>query len=138
MKLYGNALRKGLKTMFKLIVAGGRDFDDWQLLSESLHMLLVNKWSDGIEIVEGGARGADRMGFEYARANTLPHKRFNANWDTHGKKAGFMRNIEMAEYADALAAYWDGESKGTAHMIETMKKMGKPVRIIRYVKEEGP
>jgi hypothetical protein len=137
-KLYGNALRKGLKTMFKLIVAGGRDFDDYCLLCSSLEKLLSNKTPTQIEIVEGGARGADRMGRWYAKDMGLSHKRFNANWDTHGKKAGFMRNIEMAAYADALAAYWDGESKGTAHMIETMKKMGKPVRIIRYVKEEGP
>lgn len=121
-------------TVFKLIVAGGRDFDDWKLLSESLHTLLTNKWSGGIEIVEGGARGADRMGYEYARANTLAHKRFNADWDTHGKKAGILRNIEMAEYADALVAFWDGTSRGSLHMIETMKKLGKPVRVVKYEK----
>lgn len=120
--------------MFKLIVAGGRDFEDWKLLSESLHKLLTNKWSSGIEIVEGGARGADRLGYEYARANTLAHRRFTADWGTHGKKAGMLRNIEMAEYADALVAFWDQSSKGTLHMIETMKKLGKPVRIVKYEK----
>lgn len=120
--------------MFKLIVAGGRDFDDYPLLYSSLDGLLSNKDKTQIEIVEGGARGADRLGCRYAMDRGLAHKRISADWDTHGKKAGIIRNIEMAEYADALAACWDGESKGTAHMIETMKKLGKPVRIIRYDK----
>lgn len=120
--------------MFKLIVAGGRDFEDWKLLSESLHTLLTNKWSGGIEIVEGGARGADRLGCRYAMDRGLAHKRISADWDTHGKKAGIMRNIEMAEYADALVAFWDQNSKGTLHMIGTMRKMGKPVRVVKYSK----
>ena len=120
--------------MFKLIVAGGRDFDDYPLLCSSLDGLLSNKDKTQIEIVEGGARGADRLGCRYAMDKGLAHKRISADWDTHGKKAGIMRNIEMAEYADALVAYWDGASRGTLHMIETMRKMGKPVRVARYSK----
>lgn len=122
--------------MFKVIVAGGRDFDDWELLSESLHRFLSRFYDlpEPVEIVEGGARGADRLGCKYAIANRLAHKRISADWDTHGKRAGIMRNIEMAEYADALVAFWDQNSKGTAHMIETMRKMGKPVRVVKYSK----
>ena len=45
-----------------------------------------------------------------------------ADWDLDGKSAGFKRNVKMAEYADALVAFWDGESKGTKHMIETAKE----------------
>ena len=134
MRLYGSASRKGLKTMFKLIVAGGRDFDDYSLLCSTLEKLLSNKDKTQIEIVEGGARGADRLGCKYAMDRGLVHKRIGADWDTHGKKAGIMRNIEMAEYADALVAFWDQSSKGTLHMIETMKKLGKPVRIVKYEK----
>jgi hypothetical protein len=59
-------------------------------------------------------------------------KRYPADWDTFGKSAGYRRNEQMAEDADALVAFWDGESKGTAHMIDTMAAMDKPVRVIRF------
>ena len=59
---------------------------------------------------------------------------FEADWGTHGKKAGILRNIEMGDYADALIAFHDSESKGTKHMIEYMKSLGKPVRVVRYKK----
>ena len=42
--------------------------------------------------------------------------------DVHGKKAGYLRNVDMAEYADALVAFWDGKSKGTGHMIDIVLK----------------
>jgi len=61
-----------------------------------------------------------------------PVHKFYAAWNTHGKAAGFLRNADMARVADRLIAFWDGSSRGTAHMIQTMEKMGKPVRIFRY------
>ncbi len=68
------------------------------------------------EIVSGGARGVDLAGEMWAAENNLPIKRFIPDWSI-GKQAGFLRNIEMAEYGDALVAIWDGRSRGTAHMI---------------------
>ena len=61
------------------------------------------------------------------RSSTSP-----ADWDLDGKSAGFKRNVKMAEYADALVAFWDGESKGTKHMIETAKEKGLDIRIKHY------
>lgn len=118
--------------MFKVIIAGGRDFDDWHLLCKTCHNLLKDKDYNQVEIVEGGAKGADRLGFEFYRANGTKHKRFPADWHTHGKKAGILRNIEMAEYADALIAFWDGKSRGTKHMIEVAKEKGLLIRVIKY------
>lgn len=57
---------------------------------------------------------------------------FKADWDKHGKAAGFKRNTEMAKYADALIAFWDGKSKGTKHMIDTAKSHNLKVRVIAY------
>ena len=104
--------------MFKVIVAGGRDFNNYKGLSDSLDYLLKNI-NDDIQIVCGMARGADRLYFP-------------ADWDRDGKSAGFKRNVKMAEYADALVAFWDGTSKGTKHMIETAKEKGLDIRIKRY------
>lgn len=113
----------------KLIVAGGRDFNDYTLLVETLE---CNFDVESLEIVSGCARGADKMGEAFAGKWNLPVKRFPANWDEHGKAAGYVRNKEMAEYADALLAFWDGESKGTGHMIDLATKAGLRVEVINY------
>lgn len=81
------------------------------------------------ELVSGGAMGVDRDGEYYAKCNNIPIKQFIPNWDKDGKVAGFWRNEDMAVYADALIAVWDGKSKGTAHMIATMKKHNKPIYV---------
>lgn len=112
-----------------IIVAGGRDFDDYQLLSEKLDKMFQNITPT---IICGEANGADLLGRRYAREHNLMIRSFPANWKELGKRAGFVRNEVMAEVADGLVAFWDGKSKGTKHMIETMQKMNKPVRIIKY------
>jgi len=116
--------------MFKVIIAGGRDFIDYALLRETCDKILCNQ-SD-IEIVSGAAQGADKLGEWYADEKGYPLKQFPANWDKFGKGAGHIRNSEMAEYADALIAFWDGKSKGTKSMISLAKKGGLLVRVKMY------
>ena len=123
----------------KLIVAGGRDFNDYELLKEKLdYFLCVSK---EIEIVSGGQKtinpdgphyGADYLGECYAKEKGFYLTVFPADWKTHGKAAGMIRNKQMAEYATHLVAFWDGESKGTKNMIDTATKMGLGVRVVRY------
>ena len=81
------------------------------------------------EIVSGTAIGIDRMGEEWAIKNDVPVHRMPADWDHLGKRAGYVRNARMAEYADALLAIWDGESNGTRMMIAEMRRLQKPTRI---------
>lgn len=73
------------------------------------------------------ARGADTAGRMYAERCGIPVAKFPADWDKHGRRAGYVRNEAMARYADAGLAFWDGSSRGTAHMIRTMGSLGKPV-----------
>lgn len=112
-----------------VIVAGGRDFSDYELMKEKLDKLFVN-----IEpvIVCGEAKGADSLGKKYAEEKGYTVLSYPADWNTFGKRAGYIRNEAMAVVADALVAFWNGESKGTKHMIDTMKKCNKQVRVIRY------
>lgn len=117
--------------MFKVIIAGGRDFNDYSRLCEHVTHLLRNQYK-GIEVVSGGARGADSCGEQYAIEYNYPIKLFEAQWEEYGKSAGYRRNVEMAEYADALIAFWDGKSKGTKHMIDIAKEKGLKVRVVRY------
>ena len=116
--------------MFKVIVAGGREFNDYQLLKNKLDQLLQNK--NNVEIVCGKARGADTLGETYAKEMGYSVKEFPAQWNEFGKRAGYIRNEEMAKYADACVAFWDGESKGTKHMIDLANKHKIEVRVIKY------
>src|SRR5690606_6698690 len=75
-----------------------------------------------VEIVSGGARGADLLGEAYAKEHNYPLKKFPAKWGVHGKAAGPIRNQEMAEYSNALIAFWDEKSKGTKSMIDLARK----------------
>ena len=84
------------------------------------------------EIVSGKARGIDQLGEAWARAREIPVKEFPADWDTHGKIAGVIRNREMAEYADGALVLWDGKSRGSQNMYGTMRRLGKPALCITY------
>lgn len=114
----------------KVIIAGGRDFDDYQSLRNYCQKILRNQ--EEVEIVSGTARGADTLGEKFAKESKYPIKRLPADWDKYGKSAGYKRNAEMAEYADGLIAFWDGKSKGTKHMIDLAERAGIGVRVFSY------
>lgn len=85
-----------------------------------------------IEIVSGMSDGADRLGELYAEENGYGIKEFSADWANHGDSAGPIRNKQMAEYANALIAFWDGSSKGTKIMISMAKDAGIKVKVCEY------
>lgn len=120
----------------KIIITGGRDFCDKAMLYNKLDSVLSQFSSTNhIEIVTGGACGADEIGKQYALEHDLAHAEFPANWNEHGKSAGYVRNLKMVEYVDGdglLVVFWDGESKGTAHMIEIARSRGMFISILKY------
>jgi hypothetical protein len=123
----------GMNQEYKLIVAGGRDFDDAARLALELEKLANGQLKDvAVSIVSGMARGADQLAYIYASANQVKIYSMPANWDKYGKGAGYKRNEAMGRMADGVLAFWDGKSRGTKHMIETMTLMGKDVFTITY------
>jgi hypothetical protein len=110
----------------KTIIAGGRDFTDYTLLQKEANRLDIDI------VVCGMAKGADSLGLKYAQEYKIGLKKFPADWDQYGKRAGPIRNCQMGDYADNLLAFWDGKSSGTAHMINYMRKLNKPVIIVSY------
>jgi len=107
------------KNYMKTIIAGSRTVS----LQDVLKALEFCPFTERItEVVSGCARGADSYGELIAEENSTPIKRFPANWKKFGKRAGPIRNQEMAEYADALIAVWDGVSSGTSDMIQRAEK----------------
>lgn len=118
---------------FKVIIAGSRGFSNYKLLKEKCNEYLREKRKEyNIIIISGGARGADTLGEKYAQDEGFSLEVFPANWNKFGKSAGFIRNEQMAEVADALIAFWDGKSNGTKHMIEIMENKKLLVRVVNY------
>lgn len=115
---------------FKLIIAGSRKFNNYEELCRCCDKVLLG--ISNIEIVSGTANGADILGERYANERGYQIKRFPADWNQYGKKAGYLRNKEMAEYGDALIVFWDGISRGTNLMIKLAKENQLPVRIVRF------
>lgn len=98
----------------KTIIAGSRDIADMFLLMKAIQLSQFNI----SEVVCGMATGMDTIGERWALYNDIPVIYFPADWNTLGKRAGYVRNKEMAKYGEGLIAIWNGVSKGTKHMID--------------------
>ena len=110
----------------KIIIAGSREVTDYNLILEAVR----KSEFDISEVVSGNARGVDKLGERYATENNIDLKIFPADWDRYGKRAGYIRNSEMGEYADGLIAIWDGKSKGTKYMIDIIDNNKKLLYIL--------
>lgn len=111
-----------------LLVAGGRNIFVSELwIDHTLNLYYPSDAYPPKEIVSGGASGIDACGEMFAQSIGIPVKIFEADWKTHGKAAGPIRNKEMAEYADILLLIWNGKSRGSANMKHQMEKLNKPI-----------
>ena len=127
----------------RVIIAGSRDFDDFpKLMNSSIEILTgISKKRDDLDrirIISGTARGADKLGEQYAKIAGYELSKFPADWDGLGKRAGYVRNAEMAKFAvedgnyGVLIAFWDGQSRGTKHMIDLAKRYGLEVHVVNF------
>lgn len=133
----------------KVIVAGSRNINNYEVVRKAIDSSCFGK--PITEIVSGRAKGVDRLGERWADKHNIPIKPFSPDWNniegdnvvigefSDGKKynklAGINRNKEMGQYADALIAVWDGQSKGTKDMIDYMNSLKKPVICVYYHEE---
>ena len=130
----------------KVIIAGSREFNDYEKLYNFCEKVLANQ--KDIEIVSGTASGADKLGERYAKEKGYKLKEFPAKWtdldatpcsvkyDKNKKPynvlAGLNRNEKMAKYADALIVFWNGKSSGTKNMIESATKNKLKIKFYIY------
>ena len=119
---------------FRCIVAGSRTFDNYSALAKKMDASLARQVKEGnaVTIISGTARGADLIGERYARDRGFQVERFPADWNRHGKAAGYRRNAEMAGVANAVVVFWDGYSLGTQHMITIAKDHRLPLKVITF------
>jgi len=133
--------------VFKVIIAGSRGFNNYDLLKSKCDQYFQNLNKAEIEIVCGGATGADNLGLEYAKEKNIKFSEHPANWNdlsepcvikytSKGNKynalAGFKRNEDMAKYSDALILFWDGKSPGSKDMLSLAKKYNLKYKVVLY------
>jgi len=115
----------------RLMVSGSRTFNDRELLFKELDKL------DFDILVSGGAKGADRLAEDYAESHNKKIEQYLPDWDTHGKKAGILRNVEMLKNCDRFIAFWENKSPGTKHAIETARKNKDRFKFIKIINVGG-
>jgi hypothetical protein len=109
----------------KVIIAGSRSIASMEVVEQAIK-------ESGFEItqvVSGLARGVDTLGLSWGKKNSIHGVGIPADWGLFGRSAGLIRNQEMADYADALIAIWDGKSRGTKDMIDRATKKGLKVYV---------
>lgn len=112
----------------KILICGGRDFDNKLLFERSLNGL-INK---GDIVLHGGAVGADALAESYSKYNNFETKIFLPQYKLWGKVAPLIRNSEMIQECDEVIAFWNGKSRGTKYTIDNANKHHKKVKIIYY------
>lgn len=116
------------KPPFKIIVAGSRNYSDKDFIYERLDWVIQRiKNTHEVTIISGCARGVDSIAISYAQDRGYLLERFPANWAEYGKRAGYIRNAEMADVADGLVAFNKNNSKGASMMISLAQKKGLKV-----------
>lgn len=116
----------------RVIVAGSRGITQESVVKAALHEAFLFEGINPTAVVSGRARGVDLLGEAIARKAGVSVVGFPAKWKENGQhnpRAGFVRNVQMALYADALVAVWDGSSPGTAHMIRVARGSGLKVYV---------
>ena len=98
--------------MKEVIVTGGRDYDDWVMLSEVLEFINPDV------VIQGGATGADALARKWAQLEDKKCITFPANWEEHGKAAGPIHNREMLRNHPNAAVIAFPGGKGTAHCVK--------------------
>lgn len=117
----------------KLAIVGSRSFQDSTLLEQILSEDPF-KSMDITTIISGAAAGADTVARSYAKKKKLMLIEFPADWLNKGHYAGYLRNMDIIESADAVLAFYDGVSKGTRHSIDIAQQYKKPLYVVKYLK----
>jgi hypothetical protein len=114
----------------KIIIAGSRTFYDYDRLVKEVDAFIAENNLKDITIISGTAQGADRLGERYATEHNYPCQRFPADWNKYGKSAGYHRNVQMGENADACVVFRVGMSRGSTLMVIIAKEKKLLLKVI--------
>jgi len=115
----------------KMIIAGSRTCGkiadnqwDYPKLIAAIDKIVKEKGLEITLVISGGAKGPDIAGEMWATQNGIPFESVKPDW-SKGRGAGLFRNMQMADQGEGVIALYDGSSRGTKHMINTMRDLGK-------------
>ena len=120
------------KDTLKIVISGSRTITDYAELKSFMSEVLGQyRRHHNIVIIAGGADGVDQLAKRYAKENAFMYKEFKPIYTSkkRDRRAPLRRNKDMAKTGDILVALWNGESPGTKHMIDVMKRKGKPTHV---------
>ncbi len=113
----------------KILICGGRHFNEYDVFSKTVNSVLndLEIHQDQIELVSGGCEGTDKMAERYAEENSISISVFNADWKRYGRAAGPIRNRQMIDYIkdsdhSYVIAFTSDRTKGTRNTIELASK----------------
>jgi hypothetical protein len=115
-----------------LILAGSRDISNVALIEHEADRY-TNQHGGFEALVSGMARGPDRIGAKWAEKRGIHVIRMTPLWDPLNKRAGWVRNVYMAQVGSHLLAFWDGESRGTRSMIDLAEDYDLETRVVEVV-----
>ncbi len=119
-----------------LLIVGSRSINDYLFVKNYLNNLIRSRYHDkSIVVVSGGAKGVDSLAERWADENCYQKIIMPADWDEHGKLAGYIRNEQMHKFVSTktnrlVVAFWDGKSKGTAHSFCLAKKYNNELVVV--------
>lgn len=115
----------------RIIISGNRTVTDYEVVKTAIELALP--FFEKIEVVMSGCdRGVDKFGERWAGENNIEIEKYPADWNKHGKSAGYKRNELMVSIADGLIAIWDGNCNTTKHIINTAREKGLKVMVVTY------
>lgn len=117
----------------RLAVVGSRTFNDNVMFNRIIEDMCNDNAYNITQIVSGGARGADSFGEAYADKWGIDKLIFKAEWDKYGKRAGFIRNVDIIKNCDVCVCFWDGDSHGTLHDIQLCDEYKKDCHVYNFV-----
>ena len=123
------------KEIYSVIIAGSQSFDDYALFEEKCSQTLSEKIkTHNVIILAGTSYRTQNLIQKFSYENNLIVVPYDAEWEKYGRDAGYKSNEKMIKIADALIAFWDGQSKYTEDLIKSAKNNGLKVKVITFSK----
>ena len=118
----------------RTVIAGSRAITNYSDLLDALEKAIEIGIRPSV-VLSGVALGVDMLGEQWANEFNIPLERYPADWEKHGKRAGYLRNIQMADHAEAVVVVWNGKSRGTKHMIDAARE--RNLRLLVWIPESS-
>lgn len=93
----------------KLAIVGSRTFNDYATFNFVMNKICRENDYDVKQVISGGAVGADTYGEQFARLRNIPIRVLRPDWNREGKKAGFLRNVEIIKACLVCVAFGMGK-----------------------------